>query len=415
MARTNMQMEQMKPRNTKPNTKLRFGAMDIPLLSIVIILLLFGLVMLFSASYPSGYLHRGDSFTFIKDQISYAVLGVGAMLFASLVDYRLLKKFAWPLMIFAIALLVIVLFMEEKNNASRWIWLNSSKTQGFQPSEISKFAIILAFSSIIAANQKRIKTFKYGFLPFMILLGITSILLIAEPHLSCTILIIGIGVSMMFAGGTSIKYFLLAGGIAILAVYLALTQFPEQLGYAMDRIQTWQNPFEADPSDSYQTIQSLIAIGSGGINGVGIGKSVQKFLYLPEVYNDYIFAIVCEELGMIGAMVVIILFLLLLGRCVYIAMKAKDKFASMLVIGVAVQVTLQALLHIAVNLNAIPATGISLPFFSYGGTSLVMILGQMGVVMSVARRVNLESRKQAQMEAEAEAEKQEQTPIWEAV
>lgn len=384
-------------------TRGKLGRIDIPLLTIVLMLLLFGLVMLFSASYPTGHLRYDDSFAFIRTQVRYAVVGLGCMVAAALFDYRLLKKFAWPLMFVALALMVVVLFVPAKNDAHRWIWLNSAQTQSFQPSELAKLAVILLFAALISANQNKIKTLQYGFLPFVVILGVVAGLLIAEPHLSCTILVLGIGISMMFAGGTAVRWFGFAGIVAVAALYFTLTQFPDLVPYAADRVRVWMDPFAAG-DDGHQTVQSLIAVGSGGVSGLGIGHSVQKFLYLPEMYNDYIFAIVCEELGMIGAVAVMLLFLALLVRGMYIAVKARDKFGSMLVIGVSVQIALQAMLHIAVNINAIPSTGISLPFFSSGGSSLVMLLGEIGIILSVSRKANLAASVQQPQDAQEEQE-----------
>lgn len=381
------------------------GRIDIPLLTIVLVLVLIGLVMLFSASYPTGYIRYGDSLAFIAPQLRYAAVGLVVMLAASLVDYHILKKFAWPLMALTLVLLVVVLFMDEKNGAQRWIWLNGSQTQSFQPSELAKFAVILLFAALIAANQNRIKTFQYGFFPFVLILGLVAFLLIKEPHLSCTILVLGIGVIMMFTGGTSIKWFVGAALLVVAALYFTLTYFPDLVPYAGVRIATWRDPFGVDPKDAHQTIQSLIAVGSGGLTGAGIGGSVQKFLYLPEMYNDYIFAIICEELGFIGAVAIIVLFLLLLLRGLVIALRAKDKFGAMLVVGISIQIALQTFLHIGVNTNAIPATGISLPFFSSGGSSLVMLMAQMGVILSVSRQMRATIAKpEAESESGGEAE-----------
>ncbi|MDL2219362.1 putative lipid II flippase FtsW [Ruminococcaceae bacterium OttesenSCG-928-O06] len=379
----------------------KLGHIDIPYLAIVLLLLMFGLVMLFSASYPRGYLQRGDSYAFIGDQVKFAFIGLSGMVVASLVDYRILKKFAWPLAVVALTLLVVVLFVADKNNAHRWIWLNGAQTRGFQPSEIAKFALIMVFAKMISANQSRIKTFKYGVVPFMLVLGMMSILLILEPHISCTLLVLGIGFIMMYAGGTPIRWLMGILLLGVAAIFLAITQFPELVpSHALERFQIWRDPLNVPASKSYQTVQSLIAVGSGGWKGVGIGKSVQKFLYLPEVYNDYIFAVLCEELGMVGAIGMMVMFLALLARGLFIAVRAKDKFGSMLVLGITVQIALQAFLHVAVNLNAIPSTGISLPFFSYGGTSLCMLLGQVGVVLSVSRKANLAIGQKAQQQQE---------------
>lgn len=396
--------QKKKKQAAKPKVENKLGRIDIPMLTIILLLLLFGLVMLFSASYPSGYMRRGgNSFAFISRQLQFAVIGVVAMMAASFIDYRLLKKFAWPLMLVGLVMLVVVLFMPSKNSAHRWIWINAATERGFQPSEIIKFAVILVFAKMIHVNQHRMKTFKYGFAPFMAILGVVSLLLILEPHLSCTILVLGIGMTMIFVGGAPVKWFALGGAGVVLAAFLAVTQFQSILpNYAFTRIAIWKDIFSVPAQDAYQTLQSLIAVGSGGINGRGIGNSVQKFLYLPEVYNDYIYAVVCEELGMIGGVAVMLLFLALLGRGIYIAMRARDKFGSMLVIGISVQIALQAFLHIAVNLNAIPSTGISLPFFSYGGSSLCMLLGQVGIMLSVSRQARIGTAAGGQADEEAE-------------
>ncbi len=376
----------------------QLGRIDVPFLTLILVILVFGLVMLFSASYPTGYMRFGDSYAFIQPQIRYALLGIVVMAGAALVDYHILRKFAWPLMFVTLVLLVVVLFMDEKNGAKRWIWLNSAQSQSVQPSEIAKFAIILLFAALLSANQKRIKTFAYGFLPFVALLGIVAALMLQQPHLSGTILILGIGVTMMFAGGVALRWFIMSGVIGVASFSFLVASIPTLVPYAMNRIEIWLDPYSVDPDLSHQTIQSLIAVGSGGLTGNGIGGSVQKFLYLPEMYNDYIFAIVCEELGFFGALCLIVLFLLLLLRGLHIALRAKDRFGSMLCVGVAAQIALQTFLHIAVNTNTTPPTGISLPFFSSGGSSLVMLMGQVGIMLSVSRQAysTLAQAKEAQ-------------------
>lgn len=394
----------------KKKTKFRIGHIDYWLLLIMMALLVFGLIMLFSASYPKGLLRMGNKFYYITKQLQYVAIGLPAMVLISMVDYRILRKFAWPLMIVTLILLVIVLFMAKKNGVRRWIWFGSPESErGFQPSEIAKFALILLFAALVARNQHRIKTFKYGVLPFILVLGVLSLLLIAEPHLSCTILAVGIGVSMMFAGGTSYKWFGIALLFIVVAGYFAFTQLPDLVPYAQERINNWLNPLAMHNDDAYQTKQSLIAVGSGGFWGRGLAQSKQKYLYLPEMFNDYIFAVLCEELGMVGALAVIVLFLAFLFRGLYLAATCTDKFGSMILVGVSVQVALQAFLHMAVNTNTIPSTGISLPFFSYGGTALCMLLAQVGVMLSVTRRMDLEKRKKKEQEA-AQDDETEQEP-----
>ena len=234
------------------------------------------------------------------------------------------------------------------------------------------------------------RTFKYGVMPFLILLGSIAGLVIVEPHISATLIICAIGGIMMLVGGTDEKFFIFAILLVVAAVAMAYFLNPAGLwDRAMGRIVAWQNPESDLQGSGYQSYQSLLAIGSGGLFGLGLGNSRQKHLHLPEPQNDFIFAVICEELGFIGGMLVICLFLALLLRGMYIAFKAKDKFGAMLVVGVVSQISIQAFLNIAVATNTIPNTGISLPFFSEGGTSLLMLLAEMGIVLSVSRYADL--------------------------
>ncbi|MEG2842242.1 MAG: putative peptidoglycan glycosyltransferase FtsW [Ruthenibacterium sp.] len=367
----------------------KLPALDLPFFIIVCTLLAFGLVMLFSASYATGfYRFDGDSYYFIGQQLLFAILGVIAMAVASVFDYHVLHKFAWPVMVVTLALLVVVLFMPELNGAKRWIFLPMGGT--IQPSEVAKFAVILLFAHIISVNADKMKTFAYGVAPFLLILGVIAGLMLLEPHLSGLLVIGAIGAIMMFVGGTGLLWFGIAIGIGSIGIAGAVILMPDLVPYAMGRIESWQDPFADALGKGHQIIQSLYAIGSGGLFGRGIGNSLQKHLYVPEPQNDFIFSILCEELGFIGAVLVILLFIALLLRGLYIAYHAKEKFGAMLVVGIVVQVTLQALLNIAVVTKTIPNTGISLPFFSYGGTSLSMLLGEMGIVLSVSRQSNTE-------------------------
>ena len=360
--------------------------LDLPFLAILLLLVGLGLAMLFSAGYAVALYRRGDAFTYIRPQLLFAALGVVAMYLASLVDYHIWHKLAWPLMGLSLVLLTVVLFMPEYNGCKRWIVLPGLGT--LQPSEIAKFSVVLVFSHIISLNHDRMKTFSTGVLPFGVILGVVTVLMLLEPHLSGTLLILGIGAVLMFVGGTGLKWFGLAGAAAGAAIAAAVILLPELVPYAADRLASWQDPF-ADPlGEGHQTIQSLYAIASGGIAGLGLGNSRQKYLYVPEPQNDFIFSILCEELGFVGAAVVIGLFLLLLLRGMYLAVRARDRFGALLVVGFVVQVILQAVLNIAVVTNTIPNTGISLPFFSSGGTSLMMLLGEMGIVLSVSRQAD---------------------------
>ena len=276
--------------------------------------------------------------------------------------------------------------MPEYNGCKRWIVLPGLGT--LQPSEIAKFAVVLVFAHIISLNHDRMQTFATGVLPFMVILGAVTVLMLLEPHLSGTLLILGIGAVLMFVGGTGLKWFALAVIAGAGAIAAAVVLLPELVPYAMGRLSSWRDPF-ADPlGEGHQTIQSLYAIASGGAAGLGLGNSRQKYLYVPEPQNDFIFSILCEELGFVGAALTVVLFLLLFLRGMSIAVRARDKFGALLAVGFVVQVVLQAVLNIAVVTNTIPNTGISLPFFSSGGTSLMMLLGEMGIVLSVSRQAD---------------------------
>ena len=368
----------------KKRIRAERNGIDLTFLFLVLILLSIGLIMMFSASYASSYYETGDSFYYIKRQLLFAVVGVVMMLAIANIDYHILHRFAFLIYAGTLFLLVVVLIVPTREDAKRWINLGFTT---FQPSELAKFAIVLIFAHLISVNYERMKNPRYGVWPFLVLLGVVVMLMLLEPHLSGTILIVSIGVVMMFVGGTDLKWFML-GGVLIGVAIVAAVLIPGVVPYAMDRLQYWIDPW-SDPQ-GFQTIQSLYAIGSGGLMGVGIGNSRQKHLYLPEPHNDFVFSVVCEELGFIGATLIILLFVLLIWRGYVVAMRCRDRFGSMLAVGLTTQVGVQTVLNIAVVSNTIPNTGISLPFFSYGGTALVMLLCEMGVILSVSRQTNIE-------------------------
>lgn len=363
------------------------GKLDISFLSFILILLTVGLVMLFSASYAYSYAYYGTSYKFITRQALFAAAGVGIMFLVSKVDYHFWRKFAWILFAVSIVLLIFLLIsppMVKGMSVKRWFVKGPIN---FQPSEVAKFSIILLFSSLIAANHTMMKNIK--FVLFLVgILGVTCALVVAEPHLSATVLILAIGIVLMIVGGLGIGYII--GGSAAAVGGVALLILTGKISYGSERITYWLDPWKDPLGKGFQTIQSLLAIGSGGVLGRGIGQSRQKYLWLPEPHNDFIFSIVCEELGLIGAIAVILLFVLLVWRGFTVAMRAPDKFGSLLALGLTFQVGLQAMLNIWVVTNTVPNTGISLPFFSYGGTSLVILLAEMGIVLSVSRSANLE-------------------------
>lgn len=384
------------PRNTskvKKNGVIQNGKLDITFLSIVLIILTVGLVMLFSASFAYSYEYYGNSYKFIIRQAILAAIGIVAMFVMSRIDYHIWRKLSWVIYAVTVFLLIALLVlppMVKGMSVKRWFAIGSFS---FQPSEIAKFAIVVLFSTLITANQKKMKSAKFVMFLFLIL-GFTCVLVILEPHISATLLIAAIGVVLIYVGGLNRK--VVIAGLIAAALGIALVIFTQSTGfinYGSDRIKYWQDPWADPTGQGFQTIQSLLAIGSGGVLGRGLGQSRQKYLWVPEPHNDFIFSIVCEELGLIGAVIIILLFALLVWRGFTIAMRSSDKFGSMLALGLTFQVGLQAMLNIWVVTNTIPNTGISLPFFSYGGTSLLILLAEMGIILSVSRGANIEKVK----------------------
>ena len=365
----------------------REGKLDMGFLSLVLILLSIGLVMLFSASYAYSYARFNNSYHFIIRQAIFAVVGVVVMFALSRIDVKVYRKFAVPIYVIAIILLVVVLAlppMREGMDHKRWLVLGPIT---FQPSEIAKFAIITLFSHLIAKYHKLMSKFKFV-ITLLFILAVVCGLVVVETHLSATVLILFIGVVLMIVGGLAVRYIVMGAGVAVTAVVLFVVT--GLVDYASSRFTYWLDPWSDAAGKGYQTIQSLLAIGSGGLLGRGIGQSRQKYSWLPEPHNDFIFAIVSEELGLIGAMIIVILFCLLIWRGFVVAMHSPDKFSSLMAVGLSFQVALQAALNIMVVTNTIPNTGISLPFFSYGGTALIILLAEMGIVLSISRSANLE-------------------------
>ena len=377
--------ERTKPKKEGVFSKLKMeGKMDLTFFFVLLIILTVGLIMLFSASYYFAETNYGNSYHFIVKQAGFAVFGVIIMLVVSKIDYHFIRKFAIVFYLVMVGFLIVMLIlppMMAGTGVKRWFALGPIN---FQPSELAKFAVILMLAHLIAANQKLMKTFKFGFLFLGLIIGVVCVLVVLEPHLSATVLIFLIGAAMMVIGGLQLRYVLGALGIAAAG---AIAVFSGVIKYAQDRITYWFNPWAAPVGEGYQTIQSLLSIGSGGWVGRGLGQSRQKY-WVPEPHNDFIFSIVCEELGVIGAMIIVILFAILMWRGFVIAMKAPDKFGSLLAFGLTFQVALQMTLNILVVTNTLPNTGISLPFFSYGGTSLVILLAEMGIILSVSRASN---------------------------
>ena len=365
------------------------GPIDMPYLLLVLALLGVGLLMLFSASFPSAYYEKGDPTYYLVRQGVFAVIGIAAMFVIGKINYERYRAVAKLALFVSIMLLILVLIPgigtgKLTHGAQRWIRITSSFQ--FQPSELAKVGIILYFADSISKKKDKMATLRYGIIPYAAILGCIGFLMYKEPHFSGLVLLLGIGAVMMYVGGIR-NYWVLVGFALVALVAYAFAA--GLITYNSSRIAIWLDPLNEEwmQGDGYQIRQALLAIGSGGLFGVGLGKSRQKFLFLPEEHNDFIFAIICEELGLVGATIIMAMFALLIIRGYWIALHARDRFGSLLAVGVTTQIALQVFLNIAVVSNLIPNTGISLPFFSYGGTALVIQLAEVGIVLSVSRQM----------------------------
>ena len=366
--------------------KERKAGFDTPFFLLVLLLLTMGVVMVLSASFPRAYYDPGNitggnaAYYFVR-QLLFALLGTGAMLLASKVPMGFYRRYSFHFLAFAVVLLMLVPLVGVKVNGSRrWLGVGGLT---LQPSELAKLAVILSFSVLISKMRGRMRTFRYGILPFAAILCVIVGLLVLEPHFSASIIIIAIGGVMLFLGGVRLGWFIGAAAAAGGALAVLLAFFP----YASSRITTWRDPFSSSSDEGYQIVQSLYSIGSGGLSGLGLGGSRQKFLYLPEEHNDFIFAVVCEELGFIGAALILVLFALLILRGYWIALHCRDRYDFLVCAGISTLLAIQVFLNVAVVTNLVPCTGISLPFFSYGGTALLIQLGEMGIILSASRTI----------------------------
>ncbi|MGN0155458.1 MAG: putative lipid II flippase FtsW [Lachnospiraceae bacterium] len=350
---------------------------DYSLLFIILFLVAFGLVMVYSTSSYTAELKTGSATYYLKRQGFFALLGIGAMLFVARMDYHWWKKLSLLMMYAIIGLLLLVLILgTASHGAVRWISIGPIQ---FQPSEAAKIVIILFTAHMATIRAARIGDMKI--LIKVIALPMVAVALIAKENLSTGIICAAITLMIVFVTSPKIKQFLLMGG----AVVLIMVFFLMIASYRVDRIKIWLDPEKYEKG--YQTLQSLYAIGSGGIFGKGLGQSIQKLGFIPESHNDMIFSVICEELGLFGAACVVALFVLLIWRCVMIAMSAPDLYGALIVVGVITHIAVQVLINIAVVTNSIPPTGVPLPFISYGGTALFGLLIEMGLVLSVARQI----------------------------
>lgn len=364
--------------------------MDLSALILIVLLMVVGLIALFSASYPTALYKYGKPLMFIKQQGIFAVIGLAAMLFVSKVDYHIYGRFQKQIFVLGIILLVLVLIPGvgvEHNGATRWLKIPGLGE--FQPSEIMKLGVIISFSYYAAKAGPRIRTVRHGLLPYFGAMALISLLLYRQPHLSATIIIIGVGLCILFAAGIKIWYFFPLGLAA--AGAFAVAYNTPMFSHVRARIAVWLDPFIDLTDKGWQGANSFVAIGSGGFWGLGLGQGRQKHLYLPEPQNDFVFSSWCEETGLVGAVLVMLLFAYLIYRGFYIARNSKDKFGCLLAVGITSKLAIQTLVNLFVVSGLFPVTGASLPFFSYGGTALLIQLGEMGILLNLSRHMTRDS------------------------
>ncbi len=374
------------------------GRVDLTFLILAMLLLGVGLVMLLSASYVSAYYDtvgsgEANPLYYFRRQLLMAVIGLAAMFFLSRMPYGLLR---WRVLPYAaliaafVLLLLVTIIGRAAGGAVRWVQIGGVR---FQPSELLKAALVFFFAEWGSRHGDKMGTLRYGVLPYAGAVLLFGGMLMMQPHLSATMIVVGLVFIMMWASGTR-WYYLLAGVVILLLGYWFamanrewLVKLVGKLQYMYARIDAWKAPEEVSRDDGWQILQSLYAIGSGGLLGLGLGQSRQKYLYLPEEHNDYIFSIICEELGFIGAVLILLLFMVLIIRGYWLAMNCRNRFDSLLITGFTSLLFLQVFLNVAVATNFLPSTGISLPFFSYGGTALIMQLGEVGLILLASRGI----------------------------
>lgn len=366
----------------KKRTKLKLKSGDFWLMLFTLMLVLFGLIMVFSASYYSSISQDGNPYSYLVRHGAWVVFGLVAMAFGALFDYRKYKKWAIPILIVSVILLVLVLtpLGQTTNGATRWIKVGPVT---LMPGEIAKIAAIIFVAWFLSEDASRIKSLKRGILPLLGIIAVYGALIVKQPNLSTAITVCGIIIAMMLVAGLKWRYVATAGGIGVVGI-LSIVIFMKDT-YWYNRLTSFTDPFQDALGDGYQAVQSLLALGSGGLFGVGLGKSVQKNLYLPEPQNDFILAIIGEELGYIGVLLLIALYCLFIWRGIHIALNAPDQFGLLLASGIVLMVAIQVILNIAVVTSSMPPTGINLPFISYGGNALLIFMFSAGVLLNISR------------------------------
>jgi len=357
---------------------------DVGLLLVVLSLVGAGIVMVFSASSVSAYYEYNDSYYFLKKQIFWAIIGLPIMFFMANYNFHKLNKIALPLLIVTGVLLLMVFVPGigiEKKGSHRWVGIGS---QSFQPSELAKLAIVIFLAASLSKRKDILKSFFKGLLPYLGVIGILCAMIIIEPHLSSTVIVFLVGFIILFTAGARLTHLFGLMGVGVMGVVMAIIAEP----YRFDRFKAFMDPWAYSSKEGYQITQSLMAIGSGGFFGLGLGMSRQKQLYIPEPHNDFVFSIIGEELGFIGAIVVLLLFLMFIWKGIKIAVHSPDMFGSLLATGITSLIAIQVVINVAVVTSSMPVTGQPLPFFSAGGTSLVFLLAAVGILLNISRYSN---------------------------
>ena len=364
--------------------KLKMRASDFTIVFLVTALVIFGVVMVFSASYYNSINDTGSPYGYLKKQLLFACIGFVLMYICSVVDYHIWRRLSIFILVISIGLLIYLFlplpFVETINNATRWIRIGPIS---IMPGEIAKFAAIVFVSAFLAVDSKRVLSFTRGILPLLLLMAVMAGLIIKQPNLSTAIAVCGIIVGIMFLAGLQWKYIIGAmvlggGGVAGLLIFVG--------GYWKERFTSFLNPFEDQLGAGYQVVQSLLALGTGGLFGLGLGKSVQKNLYLPEPQNDFILAIIGEELGFIGIGILMIVYAVLIWRCFHVCLNAPDRFGMLMAGGITIMIGLQVIINVAVVTSSMPPTGITLPFVSYGGNALWIFMACAGIMLNISRK-----------------------------
>lgn len=385
-----MKLRVKKKRKIEGFSSFLNNPVDFTLVITVLLLLVLGLIMVLSASAPTSLREYENSYKLFVRQLIFAVLGLFAMYFVSRIDYRIYQKFYKHAWVLSIILLIAVLIVgRASHGAKRWIYIGPLS---FQPSEIVKFLMIVFYGGILVKNRDELGLFWKGLVKHILYLLPIIALLVLEPHVSTSMVLIITCCVMIIMAGCKFWQFVATGAVTagvvgpvVTVLYFVSDKFQEKFQYIVTRVITFTDPWKDATGDGWQVIQSLYAIGSGGLFGTGLGDSKQKYLYLPEPHNDFIFSVLAEELGFAGCLLVFVLFAIFIWRGVLIAMKAPDMFGSLVAIGITTLVGIQAIINVAVVTSSMPATGMQLPFFSYGGTALFILLCEVGVLLSISR------------------------------